>query len=122
MFRTTEFLQYKSPLLPLINRLYKTTIFAKILRTNHKIALHRPLIPCPPLPPPSFQSCLNRMPFRRAQKVPNVCFSLDILGNIITLKFPYFPAFWPGLYIVNRDHSFYPFLSKEIDTLIVSVR
>ena len=66
-----------------------TTILVKILGTSHKIALLQSLIQCPPLPP--FQCWLNQKPFHHPnielggkgdEMVLNVCFHLDILGNM----------------------------------------
>ena len=66
-----------------------TTILVKILGTSHKTALLQSLIQCPPLPP--FQCWLNQTPFdhpnielggKGDEKVLNICFHLDILGNM----------------------------------------
>ena len=79
-----------------------TTILVKILGTSHKIALLRSLIRCPPLPP--FQRWLNQTPFdhpnielggKGDEKVLNVCFHLDILGNMTkTQKFASVPIYF----------------------------
>ena len=71
------------------------TILVKIIGTSHKIALLQSLIQCPPLTP--FQCWLNQTPFDHPniklggkwdEKVLNVCFHLDILGNMTkTQKF-----------------------------------
>ena len=78
------------------------TILVKILGTSHKIALLRSLIRCPPLPP--FQRWLNQTPFdhpnielggKGDEKVLNVCFHLDILGNMTkTQKFASVPIYF----------------------------
>ena len=73
----------------------RCTILVKILGTSHKILLLQSLIQCPPLPP--FQCWLNQTPFDHSsielggkgdERVLNVCFNLDILGNMTkTQKF-----------------------------------
>ena len=80
----------------------EATILVKILGTSHKIALLQSLIQCPPLPP--FQCWLNQTPFDHPnielggegdEKVLNVCFHLDILGNITkTQKFASVPIYF----------------------------
>ena len=78
------------------------TILVKILWTSHKIALLQSLIQCPPLPP--FQCWLNQTPFDHPnielggggdEKVLNVCFHIDILGNMTkTHKFASIPIYF----------------------------
>ena len=78
------------------------TILVKILGTSHKIALLQFLIQCPPLPP--FQCWLNQTLFdhpnielggKGDEKVLNVCFHLDILGNMTkTQKFASVPIYF----------------------------
>ena len=80
----------------------ETTILVKILGTSHKIALLQSLIRCLPLPP--FQCWLNQTPFdhpnielggKGDEKVLNVCFHLDILGNMTkTQKFASVPIYF----------------------------
>ena len=80
----------------------RPTILVKILGTSHKVALLQSLIRCPPLPP--FQCWLNQTPFdhpnielggRGDEKVLNVCFHLDILGNMTkTQKFASVPIYF----------------------------
>ena len=84
------------------NTVLKATILVKILGTRHKIALLQSLIQCPPLPP--FQCWLNQTPFdhpdielggKGDEKVLNVCFHLDILGNMTkTQKFASVPIYF----------------------------
>ena len=91
------------------------TILVKILGTSHKIALFQSLIQCPPLPP--FQCWLNQTPFdhpnielggKGDEKVLNVCFHLDILGNMTkTQKFASVPIYFdqdcsPGLQSLTK--------------------
>ena len=74
----------------------------KILGTSHNIALLQSLIKFPPLP--QFQCCLNQTPFdhpnielggRGDEKALNVCFHLDILGNMTkTQKFASVPIYF----------------------------
>ena len=80
----------------------RSTILVKIIGTRHTIALFQSLIQCPPLPP--FQCWLNQMPFdhpnielggKGDEKVLNVCFHLDILGNMTkTQKFASVPIYF----------------------------
>ena len=79
-----------------------STILVKILGTSHKIALLQSLIQCPPLPP--FQCWLNQTPFdhpnielggKGDEKVLNVCFHVNILGNMTkTQKFASVPIYF----------------------------
>ena len=80
----------------------RATILVKILGTSHKIALLQSLIQCPPLNP--FQCLLNQTPFdhpnielrgKGDEKVLNVRFHLDILGNMTkTQKFASVPIYF----------------------------
>ena len=86
---------------------WTATILVKILGTRHKIELFQSLIQCPPLPP--FQCWLNQTPFdhpnielggKGDEKVLNVCFHLDILGNMTkTQKFASVPIYFTRIVV-----------------------
>ena len=102
------------------------TILVKILGTSHKIALLQFLIQCPPLPP--FQCWLNQTSFdhpnielggKGDEKVLNVCFHLDILGNMTkTQKFASVPIYFDQdcMYHLRGNFYFHFILSLNIYT------
>ena len=100
----------------------QTTILVKILGTSHKIALLQFLIQCPLLPP--FQRWSNQTPFdhpnielggKGDEEVLNVCFHLDILGNMTkTQKFASVPIYF------DQDCSFKQDLRTELGNVDAS--